>query len=219
MPRQRRSPGNRPLKEIWVVACEDSKSAPAYLTELFNSHFSSKHHLRLVHRDANQTSPRQIVDRAVSEASTLDDSAGARTKVLAIIDAEPQAGASRQQIIDELCGDLSKCELILSNPCFEHWLRLHLDNCDGGHETAQKAVKALRSEWTANGLSGLYSKGSASFRALLTGERLEHATDRARQQHRQKAQGGPMRAHRCQPCVTEMYRLIDALQVASNTAP
>jgi len=219
MPRHRRSPGNRPLKEIWVVACEDSKSAPAYLKELFDCHFSDKHHLRLVHRDANQTSPRQIVERAMSEAGTLDDSAGAQTRVFAVIDVEPQAAASRQQVIDELCGDHRKCKLILSSPCFEHWLRLHLNDCDGGHDTAQGAVKALKAEWIASGLSGSYSKGRAPFRQLLTGERLEQATCRARQQHWQKSQGDHTRAHRCPPCVTEMYKLIEALQGAAKTAP
>jgi hypothetical protein len=86
---------------------------------------------------------------------------------------------------------------------------LHIEDCDGSHLTADDAVRALDDAWKKK-FGSSYKKNSPKIARLATERRIEDARQRAKQQHRQKEQRNP---HQCLPCVTDLYHLIDAINV------
>jgi len=217
MARRRRSHGGRSPKPVWVVACEDSDSARDYLKAL-NTSCGDPVSLKSANKDRNRTAPQQVVQRAVQKfedmniPSTGDDA----DRVWAIIDADPQAGPHRQDQIAEAVelAEEKGVELVVSNPCFEHWVHLHLEDCDGGHGSAAEAVAALQKSWSAH-LGGSYQKNNPHFSKLLTEKRVDAAIERAKRQHGNKDNA---RAHECSACVTELYRLAEAMRDAAGAA-
>ncbi len=207
MPRPRRKTDTRRTKAVFFLACEDSKSAPAYFKALFRL-YSGIVTPQFATNNANQTSPRQVVERAVkcrNDCEKLDP----KDQTWAIFDAEPQAGPDYKKQI-KLAKDLAtsnKIDVSVSNPCIEHWFHLHLREIDGAHDSADKAVRAFSKSWKTHCKSD-YSKGKSDLGKILSTESVANATQWAKSQHTQKDCASP---ECCPPCVTDLYLLIEEL--------
>ncbi len=211
MGRNKRGKPFRKVKPEIVIVCEDSVSAPAYFSAI-TIHFHDDVLLRVDKKQANRTAPDQVVERAIqaksekSEADIKEDG----DQFWAIIDADYQAGAPRdKQMVDALRkAKKNGINVAISNPCFEHWLHLHLEDCDGGHFHAKDAIGALDVTWK-NRFDRPYEKGCKKIKTLVMDDQYEAARCRAKKQHGVK--DNAKSPHECQPCVTDLYRLFDAI--------
>ena len=77
-------------------------------------------------------------------------------------------------------------------------------------------VDALKDDWKKARLGGEYSKSNTNASGLVSTERLNEAVKRAKAQHKRQQY---QRAHQCQPCVTEIYRLVEELNKLGDTEP
>ena len=208
MARPRRKLGKRRPRPVWIIACEDKVSAPAYFREL-NKHFSAAVSLKFSRQTGHKSAPAQVVERAKKDLDSLTKSDYGEDQAWAVFDAEPQCGEEHKKKIDQAISDAENASVkaLISNPCFEHWLRLHISDCDGGYGSSKEAINALKKEWRKV-FGGEYEKGKTDLSNLITKKKVAVAAERARAQHAQRQN---KRAHRCQPCATELYLLIDAL--------
>lgn len=208
MPRRRRKKGQRRTKAVFVLACEDSKSSPSYFKALFRL-YSAHVTPVFAKRNANKTSPKQVVERAVDRRSELERYEP-QDQTWAIFDAEPQAGNAHKEQI-RCARDLAnreKISIAVSNPCIEHWLRLHFEDADGGYESAKKAVEALSTTWKMH-CGYKYTKRGVNFERVISVDLVEKAARRAEAQHKQKNGALP---ECCPSCVTNVYKLVGAIQ-------
>lgn len=215
--RRGRRPGSRDLLQVFTVCCEDSKTVPAYIERLFQL-YRNRVCLKLVTVKRGRTSPSQVVKEV----------ARARSKThfaFAIIDADLHAPSDRRDQIDFSLQEAERLAVtvIISNPCFEHWIHLHIADYDGACHSADAALAALQAAWQRE-FNQNYRKNSADYTKVITTSRVTDASERARRRHRQKSSladspgtspASPVRAHHCTPCVTEFYRLIEAIENAS----
>lgn len=212
MARRKRKNGNQRTKAVFVIACEDSKSAPTYMKSLFRLY---AHRVTPVFakRDANRTAPRQVVERAIDRWNELE-ARGKEDQAWAVFDAEPQAGAAHKDQIRQ-ARELARredIEVAVSNPCIEHWLHLHLQDVDGGHGSSKNAVDAFSTSWRNENGSD-YSKGKTDLACVVSEDKVAEAARRAKAQHERKDIADP---ECCSPCVTDMYRLVEALSSLST---
>jgi len=219
MPRSPRRHGGRSPKPVWIIACEDTKSVPPYLRCLVALHRDPVS-LKFATEHRHRTSPRQVVERSANKIKQLHGSSNHAEEntndiAWAIIDADPQDGPQRQQQIHEAIqyAEENSVRLIISNPCFEHWIRLYVEDCDGGHASCRIVVEALKQSWGTH-FRAPYEKSNPDY-SRLTLDCISTAITRAERQHYR--QGGK-RAHDCNPCVTEFYKLAKCLREASDTA-
>lgn len=212
MARRKRKKGNQRIKAVFVIACEDSKSAPTYMKSLFRL-YASRVTPVFANRDANRTSPRQVVERAMDRRNELEAS-GKEDQAWAIFDAEPQAGPAHKEQIRQAreLAMREHIEVAVSNPCIEHWLHLHLQDVDGGHGSSKNAVDAFSASWRNENGSG-YSKGKTDLARVVSEDRVAEAAQRAKAQHERKGSADP---ECCSPCVMDMYRLVEALASLST---
>ncbi|USO00066.1 MAG: RloB domain-containing protein [Phycisphaeraceae bacterium] len=216
MARPRRTFRERRPKPVWVIACEDAVSAQAYFQAL-NRLFSSTVSLILAKQPGHKSSPAQVVERAAGKFGDLSPSDHNDDRAWAVFDAEPQRGNEHKNTIDHAValGRKMRVAVVVSNPCYEHWLRLHIGCCDGGFGSSREVVEALKCEWRREFRSE-YVKGRTDPSRLVTVERLDAAVERALAQH---AQQDKKRAHRCRPCVTELYQLVEELKKLDEAGP
>ncbi len=212
MARKRRRFGARPEKAVFVLACEDSKSAPGYFKVLFRL-YSEVVSLQLATKNANRTSPDQVVDRAREKRDSIDSYDSDRDQTWAVFDAEPQNQSHKQKIdLASTSAVKANVEVAVSNPCFEHWLSLHLGDCDGGYGSSEEASKAFAKAWE-EATGNPYGKGRADFSRIASLECVTKACERAKKQH--DRQDGK-RPDKCRPCVTDVYKLVLALKALKD---
>lgn len=216
MARPRRTFRERRPKPVWVIACEDAVSAPAYFREL-NRLFSAVVSLKLPKQKGHKSAPAQVVERAKNGLGDVAGPEYCEDRAWAIFDAEPQCGEDHKSVIDAAIREAERCgvETVISNPCYEHWIRLHIKDCDGGFGSSREVVDALKNEWRDE-IGGEYKKSDADAPKLVSPERLDAAVGRAEAQHVRQQNA---RAHRCRPCVTELYRFVVELKKLEMAKP
>ncbi len=218
--RQRRPFGNRPTKPVWLFACEGRSSEPAYI-QAISKLYSDFVSIKIVPDRGGDSHPTQVLQRLIARREGLESDPEDQDRYWCVIDVDPQAEPSRGHRITEVLEQAGrrKVGVVLSNPCFEHWLRQHIGGHDGAFDTAKKAEDDLKTAWEADtGLPGRYRKANARFDKLVTLDRVRQAAEHARKLHRQK--GNAMTPDLCSPCVTDFYRIIEELEhlrEAANT--
>lgn len=199
-------------KPTWMIACEDGKSAPAYLSRLFAVHG----HVAYipVRRRINRTDPVSIIERIALVLGDIrahkDDDPD---RIWAIIDAEPHLGPDRQKAIDAAIQRARELRVtvLVANPCFEYWLHLHIAEPGREFDDPKSMQTALCAAWKADKQPGTYTKGRADLGRLVTRERIASAAGLARKKHQHGPRIGQP-PHLCDPCCTDLYKLIDALE-------
>jgi hypothetical protein len=139
-----------------------------------------------------------------------------RDQAWAVFDADPQAGEHRKEEISKTkaCAVRESINTAISNPCFEHWIHLHLEDADGAHDSANAMVQALGKAWRKR-FGTEYDKGSTVYNRLVTRESVAAATERAERQHNCQDGASP---ELCSPCVTDVYKLVQAIEAVASPA-
>jgi len=194
---------------VWVIACEDSKSAPDYFRTLL-SPFRS----RVTPKFPRCPSDPLSVVEAVVGMTGEELARPASDRFWAVVDAEPHAPPARHTRLADAARRAvdAGVTLLVANPCIEHWFHLHLEDADGTHHAASDATRAFSDACTSRRLPD-YRKGGTDFGRFVTLEAAGEAARRAEKRHRLKASADPLPLpHECQPCCTNCYEFIDALQ-------
>lgn len=209
----------RPPVPLWAIACEDSASAPRYFTALQRL-YHGRVLLKVAPNRGHDTGPRQVVERAAGFRDDLATAPDDPIPAWAIIDREPQAEPSREQQIHEAIewGRSEGVEVIVCNPCFEHWLHLHLKDVDGGHGSCREAERALAGALAAARVTPNYHKGRTDLSSIVTAKSVAQAAAWAERRHAMQG-GAATPIHRCRPCVTDCSRLIRALDALGPHGP
>lgn len=212
-----------------IIGCEDKKSAPAYFQSIRKICYENAVTVQFAHQTSDRTSPPQVVARlqhAIADAEhdlghDVPDGQAKEQTYWAIIDTDPQAEATRIDQIEAAISAASQSgvNVIVSNPCFEHWLRMHFGEADGAFHSAAQCHASLQTLWQRE-FSTPYSKKCRDYPQQI--ERLvqrfppSDAARIARNQHRRKAAGHDIPPHRCQPCCTDMYRIVEHFEACAR---
>lgn len=212
MPRYPRRFNRREIRPVWVIACEDSVSVPCYIRAI-EKIISPGIAIRFSSHRSNETNPSQVVQRAIESASQLEGKTP-QDRIWAVFDTDQQAGRARRKDIELAIQNAAEAgvKLLISNPSFDHWLRLHLQDCDGAFDSGRKAFDALRQEWRDQ-FGSEYKKASADYDRIAKHEFVNGAVARAKSQHRRKGTGLPSS---CRPCSTNFYEFVVAMLEVAN---
>ena len=215
---ERRNRRKRTPKTKLLIATEDTKSSNRYFRNLIQHtpRYRDSIAISIVTARSNQTAPHQVIQRAIDEAESADLDASLRDSVWAVVDADVLTNATnRNRFEDQLRLAAGRdIKVVIANPCFEHWIRLHVSNCgvDGAHRTARELIAALNTELRGCEHYGSeYKKSEFPYQTLVSKCDSTDAATRAKQQHSQKSATKMTSPHLCQPCVTDIYRLIEWL--------
>lgn len=206
------------LKTRLIVATEDTKSSNRYLRELVRS--INRYHeaitISFIKTRSNETAPHQVVQRAIDEGVTdLDEELG--DSMWVVVDADVLTNSTNRANFETRLQMATQrgIRVAIANPCFEHWLRLHITDAvvDGAFQTADELITSLNAELDqCDHCRPDYDKAKFPFETLIANYDCRRAAERARQQHSQKSGGQMNSPHLCQPCVTNIYLLIEWME-------
>ncbi|MDX2114183.1 MAG: RloB family protein [Planctomycetota bacterium] len=214
MRRKQREQGNREPRYRIFIVCEDSKSGPRYWKALRKLLHAKTFAFEVVESSSNETSPQQVVERALKSLEDPDEADVA----WAVIDADLARKSARKAELDaayQAAGSDQRVRVAVSNPCFEYWLLLHLEEVNQGCTCQRDAERECDRAWQENGL-GPYRKGRVDFCKLVSRGRPDEAAERAYRRH---AQQGCEKPHKCEPRVTDVYKLYNELKKRASQAP
>ena len=124
--RRRPSQVRSPLPGV-VVVCDDSRTAPAYFDELKRE---VKQHttLKIGPARCQGAAPDAVVEQAIIEREKLREDGDDRDSVWALIDMEQEPFARKRATDAKELGEQRGITVALSDPCYEVWTLLHLEN-------------------------------------------------------------------------------------------
>lgn len=204
---RRRRPPFRNSRPIVVVMCDDTKTAPAYFTELAK-HLRSKVTLKAQRKSASWDTHDEIIEDAARSLADLqeDNSSEARDNqsVWVVIDTE---GDEKRQAIAASAkerGERQGLSVARSKPCFELWTLLHLMNTGSLFYNCDAVNAQLQAEWFRQFKQEMGKKAQADFSKIIP---VSAPFDRVRQAamwaraHHDKPEPDPS--------WTELYLLIE----------
>lgn len=200
----RRNPPKRLPKRKFIVFSEGKNTEPTYFRALMRTVDNTLLELEIV--DAAGV-PRTIADKAIERHRTIKRDAKrssfeARDVVWAVFDRDehPEFSESVQRCTGNGVGTG------VSDPCFELWLILHIEDCDAPHDRHQ--IQKLLA--TKHG--GYDPKGAKMVDCVSLLKRISDAEDRAEKQlARRLEEGTPIRRP-----YTTVFELTRALRSAAN---
>lgn len=122
-----------------VIATEGSETEPRYFRTLSGpEHYrNSRIRVRVVPTEHNRSSPEHVLERVRKSADDLDITDG--DQVFVVLDLDRWGDATLSKIARE-CTQ-SGYELVVSTPCFELWLLLHLSDPSDWSDEYLKLVR------------------------------------------------------------------------------
>lgn len=152
-----RRPPSRQSKPLVLVVCAGERTEPAYFKGLRDFVASRAVDIKLV---ARPKAPVQMVEFAGTRGTGFDE-------VWCVFDVDNFDIATAVQVAGEF-----DVQLGVSNPCFELWLLLHLEDCRARLDGYKAVAAKLRKHFPA------YDKAQLRFADFVTG--LDEAVARAR---------------------------------------
>ena len=206
-----RSRSTRPTLPVIVVVCDDSRTAPAYFTEV-KRQVKRYCTLKIVAAACDSGTPAEVVKLARGELRDLhrtgarDDEADARDSVWALIDLETAPAQHGRAYDAKGSAEAAGIHIALSKPCFEVWTLAHLVDTGECFEDCSAVLRRLRAAWSEQFGTDLESKAQADYARLMP--MRDVAVQRARSH-----------AEATDPSWTEVYKLIEAINalVASSS--
>ncbi len=189
-----RRAGNRPQRQLFLIVCEDSKSAPNYLNEL-------RTHLRLSTADVEvcgkecDSDPLSVINYAIVHRDERKLRKKPADHVWCVIDVDSHT--KLDQALDKARGN--KLKVAVSSPCLELWYLVHFVPGDRHYKTFDQLKPHLKKHLPE------YDKGGASPFATLW-PYLEQAIKNARRLCSLRAQDPARKSY------TQVHLLIEALQ-------
>jgi hypothetical protein len=190
----------RPTLPVLAVVCDDSRTAVKYFHEL-RRELRSILTLSVEPSPHTGAAPAAVVKRARAVLEALrqgeDVEGGDRSSTWALIDLErePERRAAAEEAAKT--GAQHGVRVLLSDPCYEVWTLLHLEDTGAQFDDCMAVVRRIRQLWKQEfGLE--FDKSKADY-ARIIGRR--HVAARRAQQHCESND----------PSRTEVYRLITEL--------
>ena len=167
-----------------VIAAEGKETENIYFEQMKASLHASGVQIEVLRRDANESSPehvyRQIQDFAAKYDMDEDD------QLWVVVDKDRWTEQMLSGVAKK-CSQNKYFNFCLSNPCFELWLILHLEDVaqyskeDMTRLSENKKVKTKGDTWTKKRLRGLMGSYSESkYDATILLPKIEEAIERAR---------------------------------------
>ncbi len=188
---------------IFLIATEGAKTEPSYFEWLRGVWITnpSRVHIEVVDPGSDNLSAAQhIIERLSARAAELGVQDIDSCWLVFDVDRQPQK--SLKQVLQR--ARQKGYELAVSNPCFELWLLLHVD--DPGDAADECKVYEQRLRVTLGG----YNK------ARLPTERFDATSIEAAIQRAKALDVAPAEAWPSKPPATHVYRLIEELRTAQQ---
>lgn len=198
-----RPTGIRSTLPVIVIACDDSKTAVRYF-EALRGIVKGKATLTIVRNSRHNISPKGIVKKANEKLTQLkrdsDQHGGERTSAWALIDREARPHLQEEADAAKKCGDKRGINVVLSNPCYEVWTLLHLEDTGQLFSDCTAVLNRIKTKWKRV-LNEAFDtkKAQADYSKLL--KFVSVACKRARHHH----EAGD-------PSWTEVYKLIEEIE-------
>jgi len=193
----------RPTRPLMIILCDDSKTAPSYFRLVAQQ---EKQHvtIRVARNSCDQSSPNAVIDRAIEEQRKLCESQNegeeSRDTVWALIDLEGG------HIYSKLTSPTEKAQqndisIVLSQPCYELWTLLHLEDTGEHFQHCAAVLDRLRQRWKTKFGQQLGPKAQADYSKIL-GNRPQ-AASRAKMHHDNNPRD---------PSWTQVFRIIEYIE-------
>ena len=192
-----------------VIAAEGKETENIYFEQLKASFHASGVQIEILRRDSNESSPehvyRQIQDFAAKYDMDEDD------QLWAVVDKD-QWTEQMLSSVAQKCSQNERYFFCVSNPCFELWLILHLEDVaqyaeeDRKSLSENKKIKRNGDTWTKKRLRelmGSYRESQYDAKKLLP--EIEKAIERARNLDIDPGNRWP------QSVGTRVYRLVNSI--------
>lgn len=188
---------------VVIIVCDDSVTAPAYFDAL-KREVKSVVTLHITPASCGRSSPGAVVNRAIAEREQLlrglRGKERERDSVWVVLDLEHEPHRRNQAKQEKQRAEAKGVEVALSDPCYEVWTLLHLEDTGQRFATCAKVTERVKILWKKTFAQPLDRKTRADYTKII-GMRQGAAT-RARRRHKNR-----------DPSWTEVYKIIDAIPV------
>lgn len=166
--------------QLFIIATEGAKTEKPYF-QIFQD---SRIKVEIIPTGEDNKSAPQYVIQKLNEFSQQYDF-GENDTLWLVLDVDHWATGRHIKNLNEVCREAKnkKYGLAISNPCFETWLCLHLDDLDPNDKTCDDFEKRLRL------ILGSYNKSNLDTAPYV--EHIEDAIRRAKQLHPNGKQNWP----------------------------
>lgn len=146
---------NEPFRDasLFIIACEGKKREVEYFETLVKGSKSLQVKvLGPVGEEEGKSAPRYVLDRAASyeeEAGLINDKDWG-DKLFLVLDVDRWEYEHLREV-SEHCKEREDWEVVISNPCFEVWLHLHMKSFESDEKIACQKLKTLLDGLTPGG--------------------------------------------------------------------
>jgi hypothetical protein len=188
---------------LFLIVCEDAKSAPAYFKDVRARLRLSTAEVEVCGEECG-SAPINVVKFAHDRRGRRKKEGWSPDRVFCVVDVDHHTTLDQARDF----ASTHRLELIVSRPCFERWYLLHFERGDRPYDSYDQLSRQLRQYLDD------YDKGRfAAFDVLWAEERLERAIANARRLRESRAEDPRQTAY------TDVDLIIDALrEVAADKA-
>lgn len=160
----RRGKPSKPQRRRILIACEGDKVEPGYLAGLRQALGLDTKRMVIL-PSGHDTDPRNVVRAALKRHKYEDQSFDL---IYCVVDRDDHPGLeeAKQNVADHKMGKAGTFKLIVSVPCFEAWLLLHLTEYSAASHQTSAAAKAK----VEKVLPGYSQMGIKLYQAVQQGE-------------------------------------------------
>lgn len=191
---------------VVVIVCDDSKTAPAYF-DLLKRELKQRLTLTVVPAKCQESSPRAVVDLAIQRHKELKQGQAAnedsRDAVWVMFDLECTASCRKQADAAASRATKAGVKVALSDPCYEVWTLLHLEDTGVAFGACSQVVERIRQLWKDRFGEALDKKTHADYSKIIM---YRHEAAALAKRHWQAED----------PSRTEVYKIIDYVDSVAN---
>lgn len=192
---------------VVVIACDDEVTAPNYFNEL-KREYKDMVTIQVLPKPHSHAGPDTVAECAVQKLGDLNrnNDTNDRQAAWALIDLEHTPRDRRAASDAKRNGEKKGIKVALSNPCFEVWTLLHLEDIGKAFANCDAVIAKIKAKWKAK-YDEDFVKEKADYLKIMSFRK--DAAKRARE-HRT----------RNDPSWTEVYKVIEQIEAwASQPDP
>ena len=144
-------------------------------------------------------SPAAVVEQAIAEHEKLETDDDERDSVWALIDMEQEPSAQKRAMNAKQLGEKRGIKVALSDPCFEVWTLLHLEDTGRQFNDCGQVLSHLKRLWQERFRQQFDQKAQVDYSKII---RFRHEAAARAKQH-WEAQD---------PSRTEVYKIIECIE-------
>jgi hypothetical protein len=190
----KRSQNTRDTLPIVMVICDDTRTAPAYFSEL-RPVVKGSCTLKILPASRHGVTGETLLDYAVTERNKLSDVEGVTVWVLVDLEMKSDSDATAAALLEK--SQQQGVNIALSQPCFEVWILHHFLDTGEMFTSCGAVLKKIKREWKARFSQDFPSKkAQADYRKLL--DLIHEASTRSRTHNTDNSQAW-----------TDVWRVVD----------